>query len=1407
MANGMDKSLMALMGIEDSSPSTDDGLVNQNTLDSQSQDMPSFFDNSNEEDEEEEEPMSDLDSDTFNLQAKPSPSKPSSNNVSSTYSMRIHEPGPRLPFSGSGTSDHDIISSPSPISKPPRASSSSLFARPSSPLDNPFERPSNSGMIRKQKASKKGKEKSAGPMDFMFSPTLGPRKTIRKQKSSPPPLMSTHAAPQEPTSVPSRDNPFVTQSPPLLPSNVAADGMRSPLSSFVLRSRRMDISGDSDSDISPFEEDDSTLGFPDQRNVYLNASFSLDTSLSTNLSISDAASACTSKSGSGSESATRIASLDHDDSSPSHSVSVAAAEDQEMQQVKERTPKPTQLSKKQQLEEIKERERLLRLGGTNLKPTVNKKLTLQDLMEETRAKQRLKQKQSKPRPTTVSLTDSEDEELDAKLEQEQWKLRISRTLLDMRMPKEKRVAISKKLDTSITPEQRLEVERSLQLTMSPLSSKIQHLSLLGGSPQKPKAPMFAALTASVQTSPTKSSTVTSVSEFNKRMKRKMAKQNLQHRRNLEQEARKVGTWKSPEDYAAEQLKNEENRNRGLDPDEEGNNVDGTAAARIPGDIDDEDNEEDQDYDPMAGFDEEERLVEPKKADANQSDDNEIPSGESGDDDSGNEQEGSGDDGEDEDEEDSDDVDSASEDDGMEDCEETRPVKVKRAVNRKKTVIDDDDVDVKIVLVDRSQAQAASESEKDASGESEAAGSGSGEDDDDNGDISDLDDDMDTGDGGTQGFGAFFESSYNPNRATNSMNDTEDKFGRVRTMPSISARSFTANASQDGDQDSGDLSGAIDFLSGGFLSATPARNELIPRTAGSQEFPDESSLIIEEDVEDLLGGQAYTPSLGGFIPSSSFLADGSRNAFDLLSRKPPVAKNSLEPVEQVGRRRLVKQQPKHVIAKGEKSAYIEYEAEEEEDEFMGMGGIDYESDNPDNDDYDLGDGMIDSSTNLDGRGVEDVRKLHMQHEQDQHNKEISDLVHGIAAGSLWKRRNGQMDDLDLFDEEDMDGRFRRKKKLKVSEKFEKLADNPATAAFARAFKKNVDDDQLVFLSDVDETDSEAESARKKNKNKHRKAERMGGTQGDLELLASGEGECIAINENDYEEEEEEEEDEVLNTDKRKARLREARLQQEGSLNQEDVQEESLVVGSIAAMTRAQVLPFGPSEVSSDVETLSVSSKSSVVIAPVDELKEALRRNMVIRSIMDGVDDPLMTVDPDDERQPLPSSQIQSSKSSFSIMDRIRINDASSVVEGLTTTNSSTTSGNTAGFANEAVVDVTAIARPRMLVRQSSSFLSEERRTQFLSTVGEESRGGNAGTRVVKEVNRRGMAFATSKTAPDTVSSSSLSSVSSSARGSSRSSAIKNTATRGLSASGTGSVGGQGANRLLKILSAREKDESL
>lgn len=65
----------------------------------------------------------------------------------------------------------------------------------------------------------------------------------------------------------------------------------------------------------------------------------------------------------------------------------------------------------------------------------------------------------------------------------------------------------------------------------------------------------------------------------------------------------------------------------------------------------------------------------------------------------------------------------------------------------------------------------------------------------------------------------------------------------------------------------------------------------------------------------------------------------------------------------------------------------------------------------------------------------------KHEQEQHDKEISDLVHGIAAGNLWKRRNGQADDMDIFDEDDINGRFRRKKKLKVSEKFEKLGMRP------------------------------------------------------------------------------------------------------------------------------------------------------------------------------------------------------------------------------------------------------------------------------------------------------------------------------------------------------------------------------
>ncbi|KAG0079906.1 hypothetical protein BGZ92_000846, partial [Podila epicladia] len=877
---------------------------------------------------------------------------------------------------------------------------------------------------------------------------------------------------------------------------------------------------------------------------------------------------------------------------------------------------------------------------------------------------------------TIALDDDSDDETE---EQAKWKQDAARALLVAHMPKDQRLKISQDLNSkTISPEKRNEVERILQMT--PLSNKIRNMSLVSDATSTTPATGFTVSATDAKrlssssssssalaflTSPNKSltspsktqklGTVNNIKQFNELMKRQLAKKNLERRKQLEEEAKKTGTWKSPEEHAAEQLRIEEKRRKGLDPDE------------------DED-EEDPDYDPAEGKDTA-QLVE------NMDLDDEMvyaSAGESGsDNESAQEEEGDDEDQHSDQEVDASDEESEEEEEQAEESapedpeedEDAPVVKAKRVGARKKTVIGDDD-EVRVTVVDRSQVKLSDSENDDQSDEG-------GNDDD----VSDLDEDMMEGTEGTQGFGAFFESSYNPNRG-----NKQEKLAALNRAPSASP-----TLDDDGEEVASSIGGALEFLSGGFPSATPRVqvNSQIQAQSQSQSQSQEAygnSPIVDEVDDDEFGNTLPLPS--------------QLNAFDIL-------KQNVTPTPAPAiRRRLVQRQAKPSrgpISRHDKSAFIEYEAEEEEDEFMGMGGVDYESEN-DNDDYDLGDGMVDTNNTLDLEDVRNVKALHMKHEQEQHDKEISDLVHGIAAGNLWKRRNGQTDDMDIFDEDDINGRFRRKKKLKVSEKFEKLADNPSTAAFARAFEKNIGDDDLIFLSDPEESDHGGTEKSGKSKKK----EAMVSDDEDADMTPEG---------HDNEESEEE-----LNTDKRAERLQQARLLRDSAAE--------IVSEVTVTKTKAMVVP-------GEEESLEDGNEAD----PIDEYKETMRRTKVIRNILDGFDD---EVDLASQSMDLPS-QRRTLPSTFNLLDRII--DKGPMEESA----SSLRTGGTD-------VDVTAIARPRMLARQNSSFLSEERRTQFLSTVGEESRGGNAGNRMVKEVNRRKMAFATSKKTTDGGGSSSSSSMS-------------------------------------------------
>jgi hypothetical protein len=578
-------------------------------------------------------------------------------------------------------------------------------------------------------------------------------------------------------------------------------------------------------------------------------------------------------------------------------------------------------------------------------------------------------------PRTIALDDSSEDETgqdaERREEEAQWKRSASKALLLSSIPKSERGMISQELKAGAGPvslDRRLELERALQ--MSPLSSKIQSMTL-NKSPTTPSPssssttikmvspppkPDFSCNPNIGLTSPQKSQragTVTNIRQFNLQMERQLAKTHLMRRKKLEDEAKRSGTWKSPEEHAAEQLRVEEKRSQGLDPDEEADdeedgdyNPEGKAADGSDREVDGSDNElgsgesdEDNEEDDIG------KLETPGQYPGGEPtvDDGDEVRGSEADDDSHVDEEG-----EDEDDEGDEDQDTDEDDD-----EKVAPVKR----SRRKTVIGDDE-DIKVVIVDRSQAFVGSESD-DEDGVSGADEIGSGSDVDDDDDVSDIEQDMEEIDG-TQGFGAFFESSYDPSKAKKA--GAQPAFGRAPVSvadsslsPIVSSDPSQRYASYENTQ--GSIDGALDFLSGKFPTQTQrSRSPFDVSTTSESQVPAsmESRIFDDDDLDQT---------------TSDPILSRSRNAFEVMS----MAMN-----QESGLRRLHKREAKPKrgpLSKTDKSAFIEYEAEEEEDEHMGMGGIDYESD-VDQDDYDLADGMVDTNVVLDSQDVENVKQLHM-----------------------------------------------------------------------------------------------------------------------------------------------------------------------------------------------------------------------------------------------------------------------------------------------------------------------------------------------------------------------------------------------------------------------------------------------
>ncbi|KAF9168940.1 hypothetical protein BGX21_011289 [Mortierella sp. AD011] len=1346
MASGMDKGLMALMGIEDDIPK-DEGLAPVNTAGNMSplqssQDMPSFFD------DEESAFLSDQDVDiemksySISRSAKNTPSSQrTADFAGAAVSPQAHTNAvtstPRASTSSLfaspvSSSQEGSLFPPNftpPDETPPRdirallklvtssppffSSDSNPFGRPSpgkvrisrsssssspspslfSPEFNPFARPPSDKIRVKKKSSSQGGDGSS-----MFSPTLSPRKT--KKKHSPSSGSSSHphvntSTPSNATSVlkTNRTSKSLRASPSPTSAKTearAAEGLSSPISSFSLSRRAAAMFSDSDSDISPIEDNISSSKSV-QHDIVLNMSMSSDIdtemlSLNKSPSFTDSRNSLPQDQG------------DHEKRGQSHNTEwdedeVMLVDTQAKQSVK---------AQKEMLKVHMEANKLMRGSSFPIKPRVSKTYNLSELMKQSqskldekkntarvpylytgniqpsipeRQKHSLNSNQPKPKIKTVALSDDSEDEPDVgRVEFSQSRLDAAKAFLIA--PKQRRPGPAK---LGIQPIS-MSSQGESSIPMSPLSKNVSKMSISGGygGPASSHQPSND-LRQSFITSPSKSQRPgAGINLLKEEIRRKQAKSNMELRKKLATEAKKSGKWMAPEEHAAEQMLLEEDADDEGDEDYDPKETGGKNAQDNDGDMDEE---EDGDYE-----ENEELAIERGSADeagalsGESEGENKRIGGDNADDvaDSESNIEGESDGDDDDDEE----------DEEEEAEQEAEAIKVKaRRLNSKKAIIEDED-ELNVVIVNRENPPTESEDDDEDQSSDEnrdEASSDSGDDDDD----ADAHESQDID--GSPGFGNFFAPSMDQS-VTKKQNVADDPTPTIESsVTSMPSSDPSPNQSEDFSQ-SQSLVIPSGILSAKFTPSVPdSSNPFSINTSIAKEIADTESPNVD-DSQSLAPRDLSQP----------------RNAFDVL-------------IGAQGLRRLRKKEAslKESIPKGAKSAFIEYEAEEEDDEHKGMGGIDYESDN-DQDDYDLGDGMIDTTAALDSQDAEDVRKLHMKHEQEQHDKDISDLVHGIAAGNLWKRRNGQGDDLDIFDEEDMDGRFQRKKKLKVTEKFEKLADNPSTAAFARALKKEIDDDHIVFLSDPDESNDEADAGSKGKKvdNSDNEDEEMAAAEPSDDEISVDK----SLSNPGYLEDEDEEEDEPLNTDKRKENLRLARLRNNS--------ETSKSGSTVTAWTKTQSLPFGPS--SSEHTFMKTGNITSTTLVEtedsakdededsiedhIDEYNNLLKRSKFIRDIVDGVIDPAG-----------PSVELiaTSSSSSFSHRSTELIDELDSTTSFLRTREEVSISA----------VDpaLRTFAKPRMLARQSSSFLEEERRGLFLSTVGEEGAGS------VKDVNRRKMAF--------------------------------------------------------------------
>ncbi|KAK0726959.1 MRC1-like domain-containing protein [Lasiosphaeria miniovina] len=147
--------------------------------------------------------------------------------------------------------------------------------------------------------------------------------------------------------------------------------------------------------------------------------------------------------------------------------------------------------------------------------------------------------------------------------------------------------------------------------------------------------------------------------------------------------------------------------------------------------------------------------------------------------------------------------------------------------------------------------------------------------------------------------------------------------------------------------------------------------------------------------------------------------------------------------------------------------VEDQAEESEDEYAGIGGVDGEY-SSDDDDHSVKE-MIDDETKNNAGDERKLAAFYADRERASDEKQVDKLFHDITTGMLRRKRGGDWDDLE---DEDDGGEARRRLKrrqfakmqraLFADERISKVAENPRNQAFLRTIEDRGSDDDMDFI---------------------------------------------------------------------------------------------------------------------------------------------------------------------------------------------------------------------------------------------------------------------------------------------------------------------------------------------------------